>query len=117
MKVCFFTLGCKVNQQETAAMMNIFKSNGWEIVPDAECADAYIVNSCTVTLSGDKKSIQWIRRAKKRNPQAVVVLCGCMPQAFPQKAQGVEQADIIIGSKGKGEVYKLVCQFLQAPYK
>ncbi|MEG1050102.1 MAG: tRNA (N(6)-L-threonylcarbamoyladenosine(37)-C(2))-methylthiotransferase MtaB, partial [Oscillospiraceae bacterium] len=113
MKVCFFTLGCKVNQQETAAMMNIFKSNGWEIVPDAECADAYIVNSCTVTLSGDKKSIQWIRRAKKRNPQAVVVLCGCMPQAFPQKAQGVEQADIIIGSKGKGEVYKLVCQFLQ----
>ncbi|MEG3029701.1 MAG: tRNA (N(6)-L-threonylcarbamoyladenosine(37)-C(2))-methylthiotransferase MtaB [Oscillospiraceae bacterium] len=113
MKVCFFTLGCKVNQQETAAMMNIFKGNGWEVVPDAEFADAYIVNSCTVTLSGDKKSLQWIRRAKKRNPDSVVVLCGCMPQAFPEKAAAVSGADIVIGSKGKAEVYSLVCQFLQ----
>ena len=112
MKVCFFTLGCKVNQQETAAMMNIFSSNGWEIATDKEISDVYIVNSCTVTLSGDKKSIQWIRRAKKQNPDAVIVLCGCMPQAFPEKAVAVSEADIIIGSKGKGQVYSLVQQFM-----
>ena len=112
MKVCFFTLGCKVNQQETAAMINIFSQNGWEIAEDREVSDVYIVNSCTVTLSGDKKSIQWIRRAKKQNPDAVVVLCGCMPQAFPDKACAVSEADIIIGSKGKGQVFDLVQQFM-----
>ncbi|MBE6887091.1 MAG: tRNA (N(6)-L-threonylcarbamoyladenosine(37)-C(2))-methylthiotransferase MtaB [Ruminococcaceae bacterium] len=113
MKVCFFTLGCKVNQQETAAMINIFSQNGWEIATDREVSDVYIVNSCTVTLSGDKKSIQWIRRAKKQNPDAVVVLCGCMPQAFPDKATAVEEADIIIGSKGKGQVFDLVHKYMQ----
>ena len=112
MKVCFFTLGCKVNQQETAAMINIFSQHGWEIAEDREVSDVYIVNSCTVTLSGDKKSIQWIRRAKKQNPDAVVVLCGCMPQAFPDKAVAVSEADIIIGSKGKGQIYDLVQQFM-----
>ena len=112
MKVCFFTLGCKVNQQETAAMINIFSQNGWKIAEDREISDVYIVNSCTVTLSGDKKSIQWIRRAKKQNPAAVVVLCGCMPQAFPDKACAVSEADIIIGSKGKGQIYDLVQQFM-----
>ena len=113
MKVCFFTLGCKVNQQETAAMINIFSQHGWEIAEDREVSDVYIVNSCTVTLSGDKKSIQWIRRAKKQNPDAVVVLCGCMPQAFPDKAIAVNEADIIIGSKGKGQVFDLVQQYMQ----
>jgi len=112
MKVCFFTLGCKVNQQETAAMINIFSQHGWEIATDREISDVYIVNSCTVTLSGDKKSIQWIRRAKKQNPDAVVVLCGCMPQAFPDKAIAVDEADIIIGSKGKGQVFDLVQQYM-----
>ena len=112
MKVCFFTLGCKVNQQETAAMINIFSQHGWKIATDREISDVYIVNSCTVTLSGDKKSIQWIRRAKKQNPDAVVVLCGCMPQAFPDKAIAVEEADIIIGSKGKGQVFDLVQQYM-----
>lgn len=112
MKVCFFTLGCKVNQQETAAMINIFSQHGWEIATDREISDVYIVNSCTVTLSGDKKSIQWIRRAKKQNPDAVVVLCGCMPQAFPDKAIAVEEANIVIGSKGKGQVFDLVQQYM-----
>lgn len=113
MKVCFFTLGCKVNQQETAAMINIFKKAGYEIVTGDDTADVYVVNSCTVTLSGDRKSIQWIRRAKRQNPNAVVVLCGCMPQAFPQKAIDVQEADIIIGSKGKGEILNLVTEFLK----
>lgn len=108
MKVCFFTLGCKVNQQETAAMINIFKKAGYEIAEDGEVADVYVVNSCTVTLSGDKKSISWIRRARRANPDAVIVLCGCMPQAFPEKAEGIREADIIIGSRGKSVVLDLV---------
>ena len=94
MKVCFFTLGCKVNQQETAAMINIFKKAGYEVVQGEAAADVYVVNSCTVTLNGDRKSIQWIRRARRQNPDAVIALCGCMPQAFPQKANDVEEADI-----------------------
>lgn len=117
MKVCFFTLGCKVNQQETAAMMNIFSKNGWEIADDKEVSDVYIVNSCTVTLSGDKKSIQWIRRAKKQNPNAVIVLCGCMPQAFPDKAKNVTEADIIIGSKGKAHIFELVQEFINNKHR
>ncbi len=112
MKVCFFTLGCKVNQQETSAMMNIFENAGHTIVNDDDVADVYVVNSCTVTLSGDRKSIQWIRRAKRANPDAVVVLCGCMPQAFPQKAIDVAEADIIIGSSGKNEVLNLVNNYM-----
>ena len=113
MKVCFFTLGCKVNQQETAAMINIFKKAGYEVVHGDEAADVYVVNSCTVTLNGDRKSIQWIRRARRQNPDAVIALRGCMPQAFPQKAIDVLEADIVIGSKGKGEILNLVNRFME----
>ena len=112
MKICFFTLGCKVNQQESSALMSVFSRNGHEIVDDNETADVYIVNSCTVTLSGDRKSIQWIRRARKRNPDAIIVLCGCMPQAFPRKAEAVTEADIIIGSKHKSDIPRLVDEFI-----
>ena len=108
MKVCFFTLGCKVNQQETAAMVNIFRNAGYEVVHGDEKADVYVVNSCTVTLNGDRKSIQWIRRARRQNPDAIIALCGCMSQAFPEKAIAVKEADIIIGSKGKGGILELV---------
>ncbi len=113
MKVCFLTLGCKVNQQETAAMIEIFKNNGCSIAKDSEVADVYIVNSCTVTLSGDKKSIQWINKKRNENKDSVIVLCGCMPQAFPQKAMEVNNADIIIGTKNKGEIYNLVTEFIK----
>ncbi len=113
MKICFYTLGCKVNQQESAALMTMFRKAGHEVVGEGEKADVYIVNSCTVTLSGDRKSIQWIRRARRANPGRVVVLCGCMPQAFPQKAIDVREADIIIGSKGKSAIPSLVDEFLK----
>ena len=116
MKVCFFTLGCKVNQQETAAMINIFSQHGWEIATDREVSDVYVVNSCTVTLSGDKKSIQWIRRAKKQNPDAVVVLCGCMPQAFPDKAKELN-AEILIGNGNKTEILSALRQYHECKAK
>ena len=83
MRVSFYTLGCKVNQNETGALEHLLCQNGYTLAGPDEAADVYIVNSCTVTASGDRKSRQWLRRAKRQNPGAVTVLTGCYPQAFP----------------------------------
>ena len=74
MKAAFYTLGCKVNQYESQAMEELFRRRGYEIVPPAQEADLYIVNSCTVTSSGDKKTRQIVRRLRREHPLAVVVL-------------------------------------------
>ncbi len=113
MKVAFYTLGCKVNQNETGALAQLFYENGFEPAQEDETADVYIVNSCTVTSGGDKKSRQWLRRAKRLNPDAVMVLMGCFPQAFPEQAAAVEEADIITGSKARRSVLNHVLQFMQ----
>ncbi len=113
MKVAFYTLGCKVNQNETGAVAQLFYENGFESAREEETADVYIVNSCTVTSGGDKKSRQWLRRAKRRNPDAIMVLMGCFPQAFPEQAAEIEEADIVIGSKARRSVLNHVLQFMQ----
>ena len=82
MKIAFYTLGCKVNQYETQALEQMFTQRGHELVPFEGAADAYIVNTCTVTAVSDKKSRQVIRRARKDNPDAVIAVCGCY-QAMP----------------------------------
>ncbi len=97
MKVCFFTLGCKVNQHETGALQQLFRQRGYTVCDDRQPADIYIVNSCTVTAVGDKKSLQWLRRAKRQNKDAVTVLTGCFPQAYPEQAAKAP-ADIIVGN-------------------
>ena len=71
MRVCFYTLGCKVNLNETGALEQMFRSAGFTIVPEGEEADVFVVNSCTVTNFGDQKSRKWLRRAKRENPGAV----------------------------------------------
>ena len=83
MKIAFYTLGCKVNQYETQALEQMFSERGHELVPFEGSADAYIVNTCTVTAVSDKKSRQVIRRARKDNPDAVIAVCGCYPQTHP----------------------------------
>lgn len=98
MRVCFYTLGCKVNQNETGALAQLFEQNGFAVVENGEAADVYVVNSCTVTNFGDQKSRKWLRRAKRENPGAVTVLTGCYPQAFPEEAAGIAEADVITGS-------------------
>ena len=113
MKVSFYTLGCKVNQSETGAMQQLFFENGFSIVENADAADIYIVNSCTVTSGGDKKSRQWLRRCKRDNPSAVTVLTGCYPQAFPIEAEDVTEADIITGSRSRARLVSNVLQFLK----
>lgn len=98
MRVSFYTLGCKVNQNETGALEQLFCQNGYTLAAGDEAADVYVVNSCTVTAGGDKKSRQWLRRAKRQNPGAVTVLAGCYPQAFPGEAAAVPEADVVVGN-------------------
>ena len=77
MRVCFYTLGCKVNLNETGALEQMFRANGFTIAQENEPADVFVVNSCTVTNFGDQKSRKWLRRKKRENPGAVTVLTGC----------------------------------------
>lgn len=113
LKVTFYTLGCKVNQNETSALARLFAEKGFEIAPEGTAADVYIVNSCTVTAGGDKKSRQWLRRAKRENPRAVTVLTGCFPQAFAEAAAAVSEADIVTGSGQRSRLAEHVQRFLQ----
>ena len=108
----FYTLGCKVNQYESFSLMQAFGGAGFTIVEPGGEADVYIVNSCTVTGAGDKKSLQALRRFRRQAPGAVVVLCGCLPQAFPQKAGAALEADIVMGSKNRGALLVAVLKKL-----
>lgn len=101
MRAAFYTLGCKVNQYETDVLKQQFAAAGFDIVDTEADAEVYIVNSCTVTAEGDRKSRQVLRRFKRRNPAAVAVLTGCFPQAFPDLARQVPEADVITGSKNR----------------
>ena len=98
MRVCFYTLGCKVNLNETGALEQMFRANGFTIAQENEPADVFVVNSCTVTNFGDQKSRKWLRRKKRENPGAVTVLTGCYPQAFPEEAAQFTEADLVCGN-------------------
>ena len=112
MRVCFYTLGCKVNLNETGALEQLFRANGFTIAQEGEAADVFIVNSCTVTNFGDQKSRKWLRRAKRENPGAVTVLTGCYPQAFPEEAAKIEEADVVTGSGNRHAILQDVQKVL-----
>ena len=97
MKIGICTLGCKVNQYETQAMERELLRRGHSLVPFEGAADAYIINTCTVTAVSDKKSRQMIRRARKLRPNAVVAVCGCYPQTHPEEVKGLD-VDLISGT-------------------
>ena len=113
MKVSFYTLGCKVNQNESNAMLEDFCRHGYLPAGEEEPADVYVVNSCTVTSNGDQKSRKWLRRMKREHPGAVTVLTGCYPQAFPQEAAAIPEADIVTGTTQRTKVYEYVERFLR----
>ncbi len=113
MRVCFYTLGCKVNLNETEALEQLFRRNGFTIVPEGEAADVFIVNSCTVTNFGDQKSRKWLRRAKRENPGAVTVLTGCYPQAFPEEAGQFLEADLVCGNGDRKAILDNVRKLLE----
>ncbi|MBQ6267032.1 MAG: tRNA (N(6)-L-threonylcarbamoyladenosine(37)-C(2))-methylthiotransferase MtaB [Clostridia bacterium] len=112
MKAAFYTLGCKVNQYESEAMAQRLAAQGVTVVDPAQEADFYVVNSCTVTAESDRKTRQAVRRFKKLHPDSIVVLTGCMPQAFPQASAALEAADIVIGNKSNHLLYDYVLQYL-----
>ncbi len=111
MKAAFYTLGCKVNQYETEYMAELLQKAGFEIVSPTEDADYYIINSCTVTATADQKSRSNVRKFKRRHPNAVIILTGCMPQAFPEQAEMLEQADIVLSNQNNEDILALINRF------
>ncbi len=110
MKVSFYTLGCKVNQYETQILSQMFLSEGFDVVDFEEEADLCVINSCTVTSSGDRKTRQIIRKVKSQNPNCAVCVTGCFPQAFPNA--DIEGADIITGNQNRKAVISNAKKFL-----
>ncbi|WZL74627.1 tRNA (N(6)-L-threonylcarbamoyladenosine(37)-C(2))-methylthiotransferase MtaB [Clostridiaceae bacterium 35-E11] len=107
-KVAFYTLGCKVNQYETEAMGEIFEGAGYQIVESESLADVYVINTCTVTNLGDRKSRQFIRRAKRKNPDAIIAVVGCYSQTAPEEVQSIEGVNIILGTNDRNKIVQYV---------
>ncbi|HEX2985897.1 MAG TPA: tRNA (N(6)-L-threonylcarbamoyladenosine(37)-C(2))-methylthiotransferase MtaB [Caproiciproducens sp.] len=114
MKASIITLGCKVNQYESQAMLNQLVSAGITASDEAENNDIVIVNSCTVTSMSDHKVRQMLHRARHKNPDAVLVLTGCMPQAFPEAAQAIQEADVILGNSNRSSLLPDIMKFLSS---
>lgn len=108
MSVAFETLGCKVNQYETEAMAELFISRGYKIVEYEQIADIYIINTCTVTNLGDKKSRQAIRKAKRQNPNSILAVCGCYSQIEPEKVCQIDGVNIVVGTKYRDKIVDLI---------
>ncbi len=112
MKVKFYTLGCKVNQYESEAMLNMLGDRGIAKANADETADIVVVNSCTVTAQSDHKVRQTLHRAKKDNPGAIAVITGCMVQAFPEDSERLTDADIILGNSERKNMFDHIMNFL-----
>ena len=107
-RVAFLTLGCKVNAYETEAMEKLFREAGYEVVDFADTADVYVVNTCTVTNIADRKSRQMLHRARKNNPDGIVVAAGCYVQAPQSVLDADDTVDLLVGNSQKQDVVKLV---------
>ena len=112
-KAALHNLGCKVNAYETEAMQQLLEENGYEIVPFKEGADVYVINTCTVTNMADRKSRQMLHRAKKMNPDAVVVAAGCYVQAKEAAGDIDESIDIVIGNNKKKDLIQILDAFYE----
>ncbi len=110
--IALYTLGCKVNQYETEAVLESFLQNGFSCVDFSDYADVYIVNTCTVTGLGDRKSRQIIRRAKAVNPDAVLVVMGCYAQTAEKEIMKIPEVDIVLGTTGRNRIYDIVNDFI-----
>lgn len=112
MKVAFHTLGCKVNQYETESIKQAFLRRGAEIVDENLPADVYIINTCTVTNIADRKSRQYIRRIKSKNPDAVMVATGCYVQVAAEEIEDMEEIDLVVGNNLKSLICDKVYEFI-----
>lgn len=110
-KAALHNLGCKVNAYETEAMQELLEEGGYEIVPFSERADVYVINTCSVTNMADRKSRQMLHRAKKKNPEAVIVAAGCYVQALVDGGGQDENIDIIIGNNKKKDLVRILEEY------
>ena len=108
MKAALTTLGCKVNQFETETMEGLFKQRGYSIVPFDEAADVYVINTCSVTSLGDRKSRQIIRRAHRTNADAIIAVCGCYAQVAPEEIRAIEGVRVVLGTKERAQIVDYV---------
>ncbi|WP_372637423.1 tRNA (N(6)-L-threonylcarbamoyladenosine(37)-C(2))-methylthiotransferase MtaB [Cohnella sp.] len=106
--VAFYTLGCKVNFYDTEAIWQLFKNEGYEQVDFEQTADVYLINTCTVTNTGDKKSRQIIRRAVRRNPDAVIAVTGCYAQTSPAEIMAIPGVDLVIGTQDREKLMTFI---------
>lgn len=107
-KVAFYTLGCKVNQYDTEAMIELFEKNKYKVVDSSEKADVYVINTCTVTNLGDRKSRQFIRRSKKKNPNSIIVVVGCYAQTASEEIMNIEGVNLVLGTNERNKIVQLV---------
>ena len=108
--VAFVTLGCKVNQFETEVMEGLFKEAGYEILPHEAKADIYVINTCSVTSLGDKKSRQLIRRVQRQNPEAIIAVTGCYAQIAPEQIKAIEGVRVVLGTANRSRIVEYVEQ-------
>lgn len=106
--VAFYTLGCKVNHYETEGIWNMFKEHGYERVDFDRISDVYVINTCTVTNTGDKKSRQIIRRAVRKNPDAIVCVTGCYAQTSPGEVLEIPGVDVVVGTQNRKKMIQLI---------
>lgn len=111
--VSFCTLGCKVNQYETEAMITLFKDKGYVIKSFDEVCDIYVINTCTVTGTGERKSRQMIGRAHKKNPDALICVAGCYSQVAPDEIRKLEGVGIVIGTKDRNRIVELAEEYFE----
>lgn len=107
-KIAFYTLGCKVNQADTASMENLFLRSGHQLVSFDGEADVYIINTCVVTNTGQRKSRQTIHRAIRKKPNALIVVTGCYPQTAAEEVKAIAGVDMIIGNQDRAQIVQLV---------
>ena len=107
-KVAFYTLGCKVNQYETNAMIEQFIKANYKLVDFEEIADIYVINTCTVTNMSDRKSRQIIRRVKQLNPSAILAVTGCYAQVASKELEKIEEIDLIVGNTEKKDIVEII---------
>lgn len=111
MKIAIKTLGCKVNTYESESIWQLFAAEGYTRVKPDQFADVYVINTCTVTNSGDRKSRQAIRKLIRQNPQAVTVVIGCYAQMAPEEIEGIEGVDIVLGTQGRERLLEYVKKY------
>jgi len=111
-RIATYTLGCKVNQYDTEAMLEAFERAGYVAVPFEDDADVYLVNTCTVTGTGDQKSLKTIRRVAREHPDCAIVVCGCLAQREAEAIAGMDNVAVVVGVQRRGEVVGLLEQAL-----